>query len=34
MHALDQALAVLTPDDLRLIVRRLIIDIGPVNRWT
>jgi len=33
MHALDQALAVLTPDDLRLIVRRLIIDIGPVNRW-
>ncbi len=34
MHALDQALAVLTSDDLRTIVRRLIIDIGPVNRWT
>lgn len=34
MHALDEALAALTADDLRTIVRRLIMDIGPVNRWT
>ena len=32
--ALDEALAVLDADDLGLIVRRLIIDVGPVNRWT
>jgi hypothetical protein len=34
IHALDQALAVLTAEDLRVIVRRLIIDLGPVNRWS
>ena len=34
IHALDQALDVLTAEDLRVIARRLIIDIGPVNRWT
>ena len=31
IQALDQALAVLDADDLRAIVRRLILDIGPVN---
>ena len=31
LHQLDEALAVLNADDLRLIVRRLIIDVGPVN---
>lgn len=34
MAALDEPLAVLDTDDLRLMVRRLIIDFGPVNRWT
>jgi hypothetical protein len=34
IHALDGALAVLTADDLRVIVRRLIIDVGLINRWT
>ena len=35
LEALDEALAVLDADDLRLIVRRLIIDVSPnVKRWT
>lgn len=33
LAALDEALAVLSADDLRVIVRRLIVDIGPVNRF-
>ena len=34
IQALDEALAALTADDLRLIVRRLIIGVGPINRWS
>lgn len=34
IHELDEAIAALDAEDLRVIVRRLIIDIGPVNRWT
>ena len=32
--ALDEPFAVLETEDLRAIVHRLIIDIGPVKTWT